>query len=166
MPPDAQQDACRCFFEPSDSASKEGQKALLAELAKVLKFRLVFLQRQTLEAKAKYLGLHIDTRGFGGFKESLLRNWLFYRYRPLLICLLSESGIPHEDGLIAGDAAPSQATSLDSGVKALLAKFPPKDVGLYLGYLLCAESDSWQELPAALERCATSVPKLLGITDK
>ncbi len=162
MTPGEQQDACRCFFEPSDSASKEGQKALLLELAKVLKFRFVFLQRQTLEAKAKYLGQHIGTRGFAGFKEGLLRNWLFYRYRPLLTCFLSEAGIPHDEGLIAGDATPSQATSLDDGVKSLLSKFPPKDVGLYLGYLLCAEGDSWQELPAALERCATSIPKLLA----
>lgn len=162
MTPIERQDACLCFFELSDATSKDSQRALLEELAKVLRFRVVFLQRQTLTAKAGYLSQRIETPGFIRFKEGLIRNWLFCRHRPLLLCLLSSAGIPHKEGLVESEAVPTPADRLAIGIEALREKFPHRYVGLYLGYLLYVEGDVWQELPAALERCGLSVPALLG----
>lgn len=166
MTPIEQRDACLCFFEPSDPESKEAQRALLTELAKVMRFRVIFLQRQPLAVKAGYLSQRIETPGLGGFKTTLIRLWLFYRHRPLLTRFLSGAGIPNEEGMVESNSTPTPAESLALGVKALLESFPHRYVGLYLGYLLSAEGDVWQALPEALERCAVSIPDLLVTADK
>lgn len=162
MTPIEQHDACLCFFEPTDPASKDGQRTLLTELAKSYRFRLVFLQRQTLAAKAGYLSQRIDSPGFGGLKTNLISNWLFCRHRPILMCFLSAAGIPNKEGLVENDSPSTQADRLAKGIEAIRERFPRRYVGLYLGYLLYAEGDTWQELPAAMEHCGLSIPELLG----
>ena len=74
--------------------------------------------------------------------------------RPLLAAFLDATGLPHDNGLLAEDAAaaPVPEETARRGVDALLAAFPPQQVRTYLNTLWLQDHDRWE----ALERAVAS----------
>ena len=70
----------------------------------------------------------------------------------MLICFVEAQGLPHTDGILADDVTCPGKESLHKGVQAVCAKFPPREVALYMGVMLVAGGGFWDGLAEAIER--------------
>jgi hypothetical protein len=141
--------AARAFFSHpwgDPGARREGELAI----ARALRFREDAVRRLPLDKRAGYLAKAVQpTDSLAG---SILLAFHLQERRALLTVFLNALGIPHDGGMIADDhelQAPSRE-ALDRATQALDARFPAREVDVYLAALLALDPSVWEELAGVL----------------
>ncbi len=145
------EDACLAFMEGKDTFSKDALPRVVQELAGALKFRETFLKRLPPRDKARHLRRLADSPTMRHVCDDLLRSWVVTRKTPMLICFVEAQGLKHTNGILDDSVTQTDLKSVKKGVCAVLAKFPPREVALYMGIMLTVGGDFWVGLPEVVE---------------
>lgn len=151
------EDACLVFWEGKDGFSRDAQPRVLQQLAAKLKFREASLKRLPPREKARYLRWQADSPSLRHVCDDLLRSWIVTRKNPLLVCFVEAQGLKHADGIIDDTAPAPDPETVKKGVRAVRDQFPPREVALYLGFMLAAGGGFWTGLQESVE---SEVPAL------
>lgn len=138
--------AARAFWSDTEAISDQFRAVLY--IAEQKKFRPKTVTSLDLDRKARHLG------GLKSLPDPLAARALVLYHlserRPMMAAFLDALGIAHEDGLIQDDNVAPDKDKLGPAVALLSEQFPADQVALYLGTLLCQDSDTWgalRELP-------------------
>ncbi len=145
------EDACLAFLEGKDTFSKDALPRVTQELAGALKFREAFLKRLPIKEKARHLRRLADSPTLRQACDDLLRSWIVSRKTPMLVCFVDAQGLKHDNGILDDSVEQSDLKSVRKGVRAVLDKFPPREVALYMGVMLTVGGDFWVGLADAIE---------------
>jgi hypothetical protein len=142
--------AARAFFAHpwGDAATRrEGDLAI----AKALRFREDAVRRLPADKRASYLAKAVQPAD--SLAGSILLALHLEQRRGLLSAFLDALGIPHDQGMIAEDRelqAPERE-ALGRAAEALDARFPVREVDVYLAALLALDPSVWEGLADVLE---------------
>ena len=134
-------------FWTSDSIRAQ-QLSTLQLMAKRYNFRMKSMQALPAPRKAKML-LEYPSIPPEVLMAVIAAFHLSHR-KELLVTFLDAAGIPHADGLLSEEAektAPS-AEAMKTAVDAIKAKFPEREVTIYLNTLYLQDPGYWKELKA------------------
>jgi hypothetical protein len=121
------------------------QQAALQLLAKRYSFRPKTLKTLSGERKAKML---VELPLPGDIIMLLLAAFHLKYRKQMLVDFLDTLEIPHKDGFLAEDVdvAPPSPEAVAKGVEVLKAKYPPRDVEIYLETLHMQDPEFWKGL--------------------
>jgi hypothetical protein len=156
------EDACLAFWESTDSGVKESHAEVLKALAAAMRFREITLKRMPSRERARYLRRHVDGPGMRHLSAEILRGWIVKSMTPMMVAFVDVQGLPHTDGILGDDVASPDARVTKQGVRAIRYQFPPREVAIYLGFLLATGSDFWKALPEALEEEFSDIREVLA----
>jgi hypothetical protein len=145
------EDACLAFLEGKDTFSRDALPRVTQELAKALKFRDAFVKRLPVTEKVRHLRRLADSPTLRQVCDDLLRSWIVRRKTPMLVCFVEAQGLKHTDGILDDSVTQADLKSVKKGVCAVLEKFPPHEVALYMGIMLTVGGDFWVGLAEAVE---------------
>lgn len=151
LKPEEREDACLALMQGGDTFSRDVRPGILREMADALKFRESFLKRIKADEQARHLRRLVDSPTLRHVCDHVLRSWVASRKSEMLICFVEAQGLPHTDGILADDVTCPGKESLHKGVRAVCAKFPPREVALYMGVMLVAGGGFWDGLAEAIE---------------
>jgi len=142
--------SARAFFAHAWSdpaARREGEMAI----ARALRFRDDAVRRLSLDKRAAYLAKAVQPQD--SLAGSMLLALHLEERREMLAAFLDALGIPHERGMIAEDydLKPHGVDALRRATEALDARFPGRDVDVYLAALLALDAHTWEGLADVLE---------------
>ena len=131
---------------------KESSAGVVMMLASVLRFRPAALKKRPRAEVAGLLASSMTTLGMRDGLEPVMRDWLLASKGAVITAFLDGSAIAHEGLFLKDDAVAPTAEAVQGGIKAILAAASPRDIELYLGYLLIfGEPDFWQALHAMVD---------------
>lgn len=155
------EDACQMLLEGNDTFSRDVQPRVIQELAGALKFREAFLKRLPIGEKVRQLRRLADSPTLRHICDDLLRSWIVRRKTEMLVCFVEAQGLKHTNGILDDSVTQAELKSVNKGVLALLAKFPRREVALYMGIMLTAGGDFWVGLPEAVESAFPDIKQAL-----
>ena len=82
---------------------------------------------------------------------NLIRTWLLKKYNAMLVDFLDALGIAHKEGVVEELPKEMEDAKLQAGVDALLAKYPPEVVAVYLNAFSEMNEVEWPNLKKMLE---------------
>ncbi len=136
-------------------------RATLGAVAEARKLRAVFLERQPKPQRHAIMLTMLARPGLDLVASNLLHTWLLKKHKPMLADFLDALGIPHQDGVVEKLPPTMEDAKLRAGVDALVAKYPPETVAVYLHAFNKMNELEWPNLSAMLD----SDPRLqLGAT--
>lgn len=137
-------------------------RAILSAVAEARKLRPVFLERQPRPQRHTLMLTTLARPALELVTGNLIRNWLLKKYKQMLIDFLDALGITHQEGVVE-DLPPSmEDDKVRAAVDALLAKYPPEVVAVYLHAFNEMNEVEWPNLKAMLD----SDPRLqLGVAN-
>jgi hypothetical protein len=146
-------EASRAFWEARDAAG--AQEEVLAEMARLLKFRPKSMRALPVERKIQHLASL--ARLSDSVASQVLVTYHLASKRPMMGVFLDALGIAHEDAIIA---APSELKApnprrLEQAVQTLTNQFPREEVHLYLSTLLVQDAEVWGGLAGLLPETGT-----------
>jgi hypothetical protein len=150
LEPDERLAAARAFYAHAWSepgAKREGNLAI----ARALRFREDAVARLPVDKRAAYLAKAVQPPD--SLASSLLLALHLEGRRGLLSAFLDALGIPHEDGMIHEDHAlsPPEAAALARATEATDARFPAREVDVYLASLVAMDAEVWGGLADVLD---------------
>jgi len=145
------EEACLAFWEGKDTFSRDALPRVTQELAGALKFRESFLKRLPNQEKARQLRRLVESPTLRHVCDDLLRSWVVSRKTPMLVCFVEAQGLQHNNGILEDSVTQSDLKLVKKGVRAVLEKFPPREVALYMGIMLTVGGDFWVGLAEAIE---------------
>ena len=151
LTPAEKEDACLVFFEGKDTFSRDALPRVIQELAGAMKFRETFLKRLPGREKARHLRRLVDSPALRHLCDDLLRSWVVCRKTPMLVCFVEAQGLKHTNGILDDSVTQADLKSVIKGVRAVVEKFPAREVALYMGIMLAAGGDFWVGLAGAIE---------------
>src|SRR5258707_12988824 len=107
-------------------------RAALAAVAEARKVRPVFLERQPRGQRHATMLATLARPGLDLVSGNLIRSWLLKKHKGMLIDFLNALGIPHQEGVVEDLPASMEDAKLSTAIEALLAKYPPEAVTVYL----------------------------------
>jgi hypothetical protein len=125
-------------------ANEEGaadQQSAAQLIAKQFKFRPKSVHALDGERKARYLASVPEVPD--DLAAHLLVVYHLAAQRPMMGAFLDALGIPHENGVIAGDPVAPEPARLASAVAAVKGAYPADDVALYFDTLLWQDPGTW-----------------------
>jgi hypothetical protein len=132
-------------------ADKPLYRATLNAVAEARKLRPVFLEREPRTKRHSMMLATLARPALEMFTGNLIRTWLLKKYTAMLTDFLDSLGIPHKEGVV-DDLPPSMdEAKLRAGVDALLAKYPPEAVSVYLHAFNDMNQANWPGLKTLLE---------------
>lgn len=156
------EDACLAFWAGKDTFSRDALPRVTQELAGALKFREGFLKRLPISEKARHLRRLADSPTLRHVCDDLLRSWVVSRKTPMLVCFVEAQGLKHINGILEESVTQAELKSVQKGVHAVLEKFPPREVALYMGIMLTVGGDFWVGLAEAVEAEFPGMKAALG----
>jgi len=132
-------------------ADKPVYKATLAAVAQARHLRPVFLERQPRPQRHAAMVATLARPALDAAAAGLLRAWLLKKQKAMLVDFLDALGIKHEDGVVENLPGDMDDTKLKSAVTALLAKYPPEAVAVYLNAFNEMNEANWPNLKTMLE---------------
>jgi len=130
---------------------KPSYKATLAGVAQALRVRPVYLERQPRAQRHTSMLQVLSRPGLDAVAGGLVRAWLVQKQKPMLVDFLNALGIPNKDGVVDDLPATMDDAKLKTAVDALLAKYPPEVVAVYLNAFNDMNEANWANLKAMLE---------------
>ena len=83
---------------------------------------------------------------------NLIRAWLLKKYNAMLVEFLNALGITHKEGVVEEDLpATMDDAKLRAAVDALLAKYPPEVIAIYLHAFNDMNEVNWPNLKTLLD---------------
>ena len=140
MTADVRRQAAEAFWRDQSAANEQAEA--IATIAKRLKFRAKSVVVLPLTRKTQYLA------DLPAVPETVAARLLVSHHiahkRTMMAAFLDALGVPHEDGMIAGEPAiPQETDKIHAAVKAIAASFPAEDVALYLSTLTWQDPETW-----------------------
>jgi hypothetical protein len=136
-------------------------RASLAAVAEVRKLRPVFLERQPRAQRHATMLATLARPALEQVTGNLLRTWLLKKHKQMLIDFLDALGITHQEGVVEDLPPAMDDAKVRAAVEALLAKYPPEPVAVYLHAFNEMNEVEWPNLRTMLD----SDPRLqLGAT--
>ncbi len=132
-------------------ADKPTYKSTLNAVAQARHVRPVFMERmprtQRHAMMVSLLAKPLLEQAAGG----LIRVWLVKKHRAMLVDFLTALAIPNNEGVVDDLPAAMDDAKLKVGVDALVAKYPPEAVAVYLHAFNDMNEASWANLKTMLE---------------
>jgi hypothetical protein len=132
-------------------ADKPTYKSTLNTVAQARHVRPVFMERmprtQRHAMMVSLLAKPLLEQAAGG----LIRVWLVKKHRAMLVDFLTALGIPHNEGVVDDLPKEMDDAKLKVAVDALVAKYPPEAVSVYLHAFNDMNEASWANLKTMLE---------------
>jgi hypothetical protein len=132
-------------------ADKPTYKSTLNAVAQARHVRPVFMERmprpQRHAMMVSLLAKPVLEQAAGG----LIRVWLVKKQRAMLVDFLTALAIPHNEGVVDDLPAAMDDAKLKAAVDALVAKYPPEAVAVYLHAFNDMNLASWANLKTMLE---------------
>ncbi len=126
-------------------------RAALAAVAEARKVRPVFLERQPRGQRHATMLATLARPGLDLVSGNLIRSWLLKKHKGMLIDFLNALGIPHQEGVVEDLPASMEDAKLSTAIEALLAKYPPEAVTVYLHAFNDMNQVEWPNLKTMLE---------------
>lgn len=125
-------------------------RATLKAVADTRKVRPVFLERQAKPQRHAAMLATLSRPALDLVTGNLIRAWLLKKHKALLADYLDALGIKHEEGVVEDIPATMEDAKLNAAVDALLAKYPPETVAVYLHAFNEMNEQEWPNLTAML----------------
>jgi hypothetical protein len=125
-------------------------RATLKAVADTRKVRPVFLERQAKPQRHAAMLATLSRPALDLVTGNLLRAWLLKKHKAMLADYLDALGIKHEEGVVEDIPATMDDAKLNAAVDALLAKYPPETVAVYLHAFNEMNEQEWPNLTAML----------------
>jgi|SRR4051812_35113523 hypothetical protein len=125
---------------------------LTKAVAEARKLRPVFLERQPRAERHHDMIATLSRPALDAITGNLIRTWLLKKYSPMLADFLDALGITHKDGVVDDLPAAVDDAKLAAAVDALLAKYPPEVVAIYLQAFNEMNEADWANLKTMLEQ--------------
>jgi len=125
--------------------------AVVKAVAEARKLRPVFLERQPRPERHKDMVATLSRPALDAVTGNLIRTWLLKKYSSMLADFLDALGIVHKEGVVDDLPATVEDAKLHAAVDALLAKYPPEVVAIYLQAFNEMNEADWPNLKTMLE---------------
>jgi hypothetical protein len=132
-------------------SDKQLYRATLNAVAEARKVRPVFMERQPRTQRHTAMLASLSRPTLDVFTANLIRSWLLKKHNTMLVDFLNALAIPHKDGVVEDLPASMDDTKLRQAVDALLAKYPPETVAVYLHAFNDMNEVNWPNLKTMLE---------------
>jgi len=126
-------------------------RAALHAVAEARKVRPVFMERQPRTQRHSAMLATLARPALELITGNLIRTWLLKKYNGMLGDFLNALEIPHKEGVVEDLPASMDDTKLHPAVEALLAKYPPEAVAVYLHAFSDMNEVEWPNLKTILE---------------
>ena len=127
-------------------------KNLIENLAKQRKLRPVFVERKPRVERFAWIKDALGRKQNESVAANLLQIWLVQRHSPMLCDFLDSLGIKHDDNGTVEQMPPQpEFAALEAAVGALLEKYNPSIVAVYLHAFQALDEQGWPSLAALLE---------------
>jgi hypothetical protein len=130
---------------------KQLYRATLNAVAEARKVRPVFMERQPRTQRHATMLATLSRPALDLFTANLIRAWLLKKHNAMLVDFLNALGIPHKEGVVEDLPAAMEDAKLREAVEALLAKYPPETVAVYLHAFNDMNEVNWPNLKTMLE---------------
>jgi hypothetical protein len=125
-------------------------RAVLASVAEARKLRPVFLERQPKPQRHATMLATLARPALDMITGNLIRAWLLKKHKAMLTDYLNALGITHEEGVVEQIPPTMDDAKLHAAVDALLAKYPPETVAVYLHAFNEMNEQEWPNLTTML----------------
>jgi len=126
-------------------------RATMGAVAQARKVRPVFLERQPRAQRDATIIATLSRPALDMISGNLLRSWLLKKQNAMLVDFLDSLGIVHKDGIVEDLPESVEEAKLQTAVEALLAKYPPEVVAVYLNAFKDMNEVDWPALKTLLE---------------
>jgi hypothetical protein len=126
-------------------------RATLQAVAEARKVRPVFLERQPRTERHTQMLSTLARPSLEMVTANLIRAWLVKKHKNMLVDFLNALGIQHNDGVVEDLPESMSDEKLKPAIDALLAKYPPEAVAVYLHAFNDMNEANWPNLKTMLE---------------
>ncbi len=126
-------------------------RAALNSVAEARHVRPVFLERQPRQQRHADMLATLTRPALNPVTGNLVRIWLLKKHNAMLVDFLDALGIVHKEGVVEDLPKEMDDAKLQAGVDALLAKYPPEVVAVYLNAFSEMNEVEWPNLRKMLE---------------
>jgi hypothetical protein len=130
---------------------KPTYRATLNAVAEARKLRPVFLERQSRVQRHALMLSTLTRPTLELYTGNLIRTWLLKKHTAMLADFLDGLGVPHKEGVVDDLPASMDDARLKSAIEALLAKYPPEAVSVYLHAFKDMNQVEWPNLKTFLD---------------
>jgi hypothetical protein len=133
-------------------SDKQLYRLTLSAVAEARKLRPVYLERKPRTEQHAILLETLSKPKLDLVTGNLIRAWLLKKHNGMLVEFLNALGIPHKEGVVEEDLPASMDDAkLRAAIDALLAKYPPEVVAIYLHAFQEMNEVNWPNLKTFLE---------------
>ncbi len=126
-------------------------RATLSAVAEARKVRPVFLERQPRSQRHTAMLGTLARPALEAVTSNLIRAWLLKKHNAMLVEFLNTLGVAHKEGVVEQLPPSMDDAKLRAAVDALLAKYPPEVVAVYLQAFNDMNEVDWPNLKTMLE---------------
>ena len=123
----------------------------LSAVAEARKLRPVYLERQPRAQQHAAVLATVTRPKLEPVAGNLIRAWLLKKYNGMLVDFLDALGIPHKEGVVETLPASMDDAKLKVAVDALLTKYPPEAIAVYLHAFNEMNEVEWLNLKTMLD---------------
>jgi hypothetical protein len=139
------------IINDAHETDKELYRATLKAVAESRKLRPVFLERQPRTQRHAAMIVSLSKPALDLITGNLIRGWLLKKHKAMLGDFLDALGLPHKEGVVENLPDTMDEAKLRAAVEALLAKYPPEAVAVYLQAFHEMNEVEWPALKTMLE---------------
>ena len=126
-------------------------RATLSAVAEARKLRPVFLERQPRAQQHAIMLTTLARPALEAVTGNLIRTWLLKKHKQMLVDFLDALGIAHQEGVVEELPETMDEAKVRPAVEALLAKYPPEAVAVYLHAFTGMNEAEWPGLKTLLD---------------
>jgi hypothetical protein len=126
-------------------------RATLSAVAEARKLRPVFLERQPRAQQHAMMLTTLARPALEAVTGNLIRTWLLKKHKQMLVDFLDALGIAHQEGVVEELPETMDEAKVRPAVEALLAKYPPEAVAVYLHAFTGMNEAEWPALKTLLD---------------
>ena len=132
-------------------SDKPTYRATLGAVAQARHLRPVFLERQPRPQRHATMISTLSRPGLDAVAGGLIRAWLLKKHQAMLVDFLNALEIKNEEGVVDNLPESMDDAKLKSAIDALVAKYPPEVVAVYLNAFNDMNQANWANLKSTLE---------------
>ena|ERR1041385_895405 len=132
-------------------SDKQLYRAALGSVAEARKLRPVFLERQPRTERHVTMLQTFTRPSLDAVSGNLIGAWLLKKNTAMLSDFLNSLGVPHKEGVVEDLPGEMEEGKLKAAIDALLAKYPPEVVAVYLHAFIEMNEVNWPALKTAIE---------------
>ncbi len=126
-------------------------QATLGAVAEARKLRPAYFKRQPRPQQHAMMLATLARPGLELVSANLIRTWLLKKHKQMLVDFLDALGIAHEEGVVEDLPETMDDAKVRAAVDALLAKYPPEAVAVYLHAFSEMNEVEWPSLKTLLD---------------